>query len=52
MVRQKQNLRYAVIEKQAVAAGSGILRDDIIMLNKGVQARRVVAMEKIARGSS
>jgi IS4 transposase len=47
VVREKQNLRYDVIEKQAVAAGSGILRDEIIMLNKGVQARRVVAIAEV-----
>jgi hypothetical protein len=45
--REKENLRYEVIEKRKVAEGSGILRDEIIMLNKGVQARRVVAIVEV-----
>jgi hypothetical protein len=47
VVREKENLRYEVIEKRKVAEGSGILRDEIIMLNKGVQARRVVAIVEV-----
>jgi hypothetical protein len=46
-VREKENLRYEVIDKRQVAEGSGILRDEIIMLNKGVQARRVVAVVEV-----
>jgi hypothetical protein len=49
VVREKQNLVYEVIEKKEVAEGSGILRDEIIMLNKGVQARRVVAIVEVDR---
>jgi hypothetical protein len=47
VVREKQNLRYEVIERLPIAAGSNILRDEIIMLNKGVQARRVVALVEV-----
>ena len=47
VVREKQNLCYEVIEQREVAADSGILRDEIIMLNKGVQARRVVALVEV-----
>jgi hypothetical protein len=47
VVREKENLRYEVIEKREVAADAGILRDEIIMLNKGVQARRVVALVEV-----
>lgn len=47
VVREKQNLRFEVIERREVAAASGILRDEIIMLNKGVKARRVVAMVEV-----
>lgn len=47
VVREKQNLVYEVIEKREVVDGSGILRDEIIMLNKGVQARRVAALVEV-----
>jgi hypothetical protein len=47
VVREKENLRFEVIEKRKVAEGSGILRDEVIMLNKGVQARRVVALVEV-----
>lgn len=47
VVREKQNMRYEVIERRQVAEGSGILRDEVIMLNKGVQARRVVAIVEV-----
>lgn len=47
VVREKENLRYEVIEKRPVIEGSGILKDEIIMLNKGVQARRVVAIVEV-----
>jgi hypothetical protein len=47
VVREKENLCYDVIETRAVTEGSGILRDEIIMLNKGVQARRVVAIVEV-----
>ena len=47
VVREKQNLCYEVIQKREVAEGSGILRDEIIMLNQGVQARRVVAIVEV-----
>ncbi len=47
VVREKQNLCFEVIDKSEVAEGSGILRDEIIMLNKGVQARRVVAIVEV-----
>lgn len=46
-VREKENFRYDVIEKRAVAAVSGILRDEIIMLNKRVQAQRVAALVEV-----
>jgi Transposase DDE domain/Domain of unknown function (DUF4372) len=47
VVREKQNLVFDVIEKREAAQDSGILRDEIIMLNKGVQARRVVAIVEV-----
>ena len=47
VVREKENLRYEVIEKKEVVEGSVILSDEIIMLNKGVQARRVVAIVEV-----
>jgi hypothetical protein len=47
VVREKQNMRYEIIERREVAGNSGILRDEIIMLNKGVQARRVVAIVEV-----
>src|SRR5205823_852912 len=47
VVREKQNMRFDVIENRECAQGSGILRDEIIMLNKGVQARRVVAIVEV-----
>jgi len=47
VVRDKQNLRCEVIEKREAAEGSGILKDEIIMLNKGVQARRVLAVVEV-----
>ena len=47
VVREKENLVYDVIEKREVPAGAGILRDEIIMLNKRVQARRVVARVEV-----
>ena len=47
VVREKENLRFEVIEKRPVEEGSAILRDEIIMLNKGVQARRVVAIVEV-----
>lgn len=47
VVREKENLCFDVIEKRPVAEGSGILRDEIIMLNKGVKARRVVALVEV-----
>jgi hypothetical protein len=47
VVREKENLVFDVIEKRAVAQDSGILRDEIIMLNRGVQARRVVAIVEV-----
>ena len=50
VVREKENLCFEVIEKRPVAEGSGILRDEIIMLNKGVQARRVVAIVEVNQG--
>jgi hypothetical protein len=47
VVREKENLRFDVIEKRSVAEDSGILRDEIIMLNKNVQARRIVAVVEV-----
>jgi len=47
VVREKQNLRFDLIENKPVVPGSGILRDDLIMLNQGVQARRVVALVEV-----
>jgi len=47
VVREKQNMRYEVIEKREAPEGSGILRDEIIMLNKGVPARSVVAIVEV-----
>jgi hypothetical protein len=47
VVREKDNLRFEIIEKRPADAEAGILRDEIIMLNKGVQARRVVALVEL-----
>jgi hypothetical protein len=47
VVREKENLRFEVIEKREADAQEGILTDEIIMLNKGVQARRVVAVVEV-----
>lgn len=47
VVREKQNLRFEVIEKRSADTEAGILKDEIIMLNKGVQARRVVAVVEV-----
>jgi hypothetical protein len=47
VVREKENLRYEVIEKRPADPQAGILKDEIIMLNKGVQARRVVAVVEV-----
>jgi hypothetical protein len=47
VVREKQNMVYEVIQEREAPADSGILRDEIIMLNKGVQARRVVALVEV-----
>jgi len=47
VVREKLNLCFDVLEKRAVAENAGILRDEIIMLNQGVQARRVVALVQV-----
>jgi hypothetical protein len=47
VVREKQNMVYELIEQREVPADSGILRDEIVMLNKGVQARRVVAIVEV-----
>lgn len=47
VVREKENLRFEVIEQRAVHLEAGILKDEIIMLNKGVQARRVVAVVEV-----
>jgi hypothetical protein len=47
VVREKENLRFEVIEKQSADPEAGILKDEIIMLNKGVQARRVVAVVEV-----
>jgi hypothetical protein len=47
VVREKENLRFEVIEKRPADAEAGILKDEIIMLNKGVQARRVVALVEV-----
>lgn len=47
VVREKENLCFDVIEERPLAEGSGILKDQIIMLNQGVQARRVVALVEV-----
>ena len=47
VVREKENLRFEVIEKRQADAEAGLLKDEIIMLNKGVQARRVVAVVEV-----
>lgn len=47
VVREKENLRFEVIEKRDAPEASGILRDEIIMLNKGLRARRVVAIVEV-----
>lgn len=45
--REKENLCFDILEKRPVAEGSGILKDEIIMLNQGVQGRRVVAVVEV-----
>ncbi len=47
VVREKENLCFEVIEKRPADAEAGILKDEIIMLNKAVRARRVVAIVEV-----
>lgn len=47
VTRMKENLKYDLLENKPVKAGGKILSDEWILLSRGVQARRIVALVEV-----